>query len=187
MTRQVVKKSSYRKKLMLVIAALLLISGLVYGLVIRPKQATKQISPPQPPIKQQDINFQPPTPSDQAAADANKQKVTDQITQDQQPPASGQKTVSPVITSPVPPPNTNPRELRIAAYVPEVFEDGGTCTATIQGAKVVKQTSKGFKNVSTTSCVPMNTSLSAGTWTLVVAYESATAKGQSNSMTFKVE
>ncbi len=144
------------------------------------KDTTGQINP-------DDINYSPPTETDKAEVDANKQNVSNQINNDNQAPASGQKQVTPVITSPVPSPGTNSTQTRVTAYIPGIFEDGGTCTATIKGAKTITQTSSGFKNVSTTDCEPMNISLTPGQWTITLSYSSATAKGQSNSVNFKVE
>ncbi len=138
-------------------------------------------------INPEDINYNPPTETDKNEVDANKQNVSNQINNDNQGSSGTQKTVTPVITSPVPTPASNSTQVRIGAYIPGIFEDGGTCTATIKGASNTTQKSTGFKNVSTTDCEPMNVTLTPGQWTVTLSYESATAKGQSSPVTFKVE
>jgi hypothetical protein len=77
----------------------------------------------------------------------------------------------------------------INAFVTGVFEDDGTCTATLtQGAQTITRTSVGFKNASYTQCTPINLSaanLGTSPWSVVVSYSSGTASGSSQAVTLK--
>lgn len=121
------------------------------------------------------IKLAPATPEEKQETEEHK----DDIVKDQQqptPPPDTKKSVTPVITL------ANKTEVR--AYVSGVFEDSGTCTATAtQGSKTVTKSSAGFGNVSTTQCTPLtwDTPLGAGTWQVIVRYNSPTASGQSAS------
>ncbi len=124
------------------------------------------------------VNLNPPTAQDKAANNALK----DQLGQDQSPAAAvqnGKKVVTPVITS--------ASADNVSAYVPGVFEDGGTCTmkATL-GSQTITKTSTGFENASYTSCPPIDPQLSSGNWVVTVSYSSNTAQGESQTSPVKV-
>jgi hypothetical protein len=102
--------------------------------------------------------------------------------------STGKKEVSPVVTYA----NQDGDNIVIRAYVSGIFEDGGTCKATLTLAgESVSSTSKGFGNVSYTSCksivVARNQFSSAGNWSLVMKYSSKTAGGSSSAQTVKIE
>lgn len=126
------------------------------------------------------INFEPPTKEEKQQAEDNKERIV-QKEQEQStpPPTDGRKTVTPIITSAEPFNGI----VEVSGYVPGVFEDGGTCTATfVKGSSQVTKQSKGVKNVSNTQCNGLDAAiseLSPGTWTVTLSYSSATAQGSS--------
>jgi cytoskeletal protein RodZ len=124
------------------------------------------------------INLNPPTSQDVAANDAHKSDLaTDKPAQTTV--VNGKKQVTPIITS--------TQQDGVNAYVPGVFEDGGICTLTASsGSKSINKTVTGFENASYTTCPPFNYQFSSGTWTLKVSYTSATAQGESQETSFKV-
>lgn len=76
------------------------------------------------------------------------------------------------------------QQVEVDAFVQGVLEDGGTCTVTAtKGGQKVTAQSTGRANVSQTRCeniiVDRSKFPSGGTWSVVVAYESATASGSS--------
>ncbi len=68
--------------------------------------------------------------------------------------------------------------LDAAGYVNPVIEDGGTCTLRLTGdGGSISVTTPGFADATTTICSPLSVPgerLAAGTWTLRLAYSSAT-------------
>ena len=76
----------------------------------------------------------------------------------------------------------------VTGYIPGIFEEGGTCTATFTKDSESKEfTSTGFGNVSNTNCEPIAVSgLSKGSWTVTLSYESMTSKGTSEQSTLEV-
>ena len=129
------------------------------------------------------VNLDPATKADKQDSESHKDalanKTDDSSTAGT---SSGKAQVSPVIT--------NASDQEVNAYISGVFEDGGTCTATLtKGSKVVTKTSTGFKNVSYTSCPPIDVdgSLDNGTWSVVVSYSSSSADGKSATKTIEVK
>ncbi len=76
-------------------------------------------------------------------------------------------------------------ELQVVANVPGITENGGMCTVTVTaGSVVISKTSTGAANVTTTECGQFTFPLSelpAGTASIVVAYQSASYSGLSNT------
>lgn len=110
----------------------------------------------------------------------NKEKAANQTPPET---SNGKVKVTPVITS--------ANQSNVSAYVPGVFEEGGTCTATLkQGSSTVTHTSEGFGNASYTQCAPLDLSTlsfpSKGTWSLIVSYTSSSSEGASNSQNIEV-
>jgi cytoskeletal protein RodZ len=136
------------------------------------KPASKPSSSPN-----NNINYGPPSNAEKQETQAHKDALAQDSPPAPPPTSSGKKAVTPIITS--------TEGNQIYAYVPGVFEDGGTCTATFtQGAqKPIVKTSKGFANATYTSCSPI--SGPAGTWTVVVSYSSSTAEGSSRATEIK--
>lgn len=93
----------------------------------------------------------------------------------------GKKQVKPIISY--------ADKTSVTAYVTGIFEEGGTCTATLtSGSKTITKTSVGFQNASYTQCAPIDLTSSAignDAWSVVVTYTSATATGKSDASTIK--
>ena len=121
------------------------------------------------------INLNPPTEEEKQETEANKKALAED--RPSPPPTSnGKKQVTPVITSAT--------ASEVNAYVPGIFEDGGTCTATAtRGSQIETTSSSGFENYNTTSCAPLKFSpaLSGSGWSVVVSYSSSTAQGKSEA------
>lgn len=102
-----------------------------------------------------------------------------------------QKTkVTPEITYATQERSGQPIEVR--GFVPQIYEDGGTCLATFtRGTQSVSKSSTGFKNVSYTTCPTITLARSSfpssGDWTLILSYKSATSEGSSQSQVIKVQ
>ena len=77
-----------------------------------------------------------------------------------------------------------------AGYVSPVVEDGGTCTLRVsRDGNVVRATSEGIADASTTACgglVLPGDELSPGTWSVVLSYESGSASGESEPLEVEV-
>jgi len=95
------------------------------------------------------------------------------------PKPAGLQQIVPVITSA----SQEGQSVVVRAYVAEVFENGGACTATFtkSGQASVSGSSVGFQNASYTTCPPIKVSrgkfLTAGNWTLALSYKSSSAEG----------
>lgn len=81
--------------------------------------------------------------------------------------------------------DVNDSKLEIRAFVPSVIEGSGKCTATIaQGGRTITKTSNAFIDSQTSQCEPILVPLSelpgSGIWSVKVAYESSTNKGESS-------
>lgn len=106
-----------------------------------------------------------------------------------QPPSetTGKKTIKPTITYA----GQFGSAIEIGAYVPGVFEDGGTCTLTMEknGQKAVVSV-QAVKNVSAVDCPVMaisRSSVGAGIWQAVVNYDSPSAQGASDKREVEVK
>ena len=150
---------------------LLIVGGLTYS-QIKNRQPSDQPAADNTSSQSDDyINLNPPTEQDKQEAEANKKSLAED--QPAPPPASsGKKQVTPFITS--------ASRSEVNAYVPGIFEDGGTCTATAtKGSQARTASSNGFANVSYTSCQPIHWSLPDGSWSVIVSYSSSKAQGKS--------
>jgi len=76
--------------------------------------------------------------------------------------------------------------VEVRAFVTDVIEGSGTCTATFKkGAITVTASSQAFIDVSTSQCEPIRIDASRfekGTWNLVVSYTSPTSNGASETL-----
>lgn len=138
------------------------------------------------------VNYGEPTEQEKQQADQNKDAVVERQKLEQEA-ANNQNTgqikqVTPQISTAM----QNGQEVLVTAYVPGVFEDGGTCTMTAQlGSQKVTRTSEGFANATNTGCAPFRLSRGdfpqAGNWTVVVQYTSNTAKGVSSEKQLSIQ
>lgn len=77
--------------------------------------------------------------------------------------------------------------VEIRAFISEVIEGSGTCTATLtRGSLSVTKSSSAFIDATTSQCepieIPRSQFASSGIWTLTVSYKSSDAQGTSQSM-----
>jgi hypothetical protein len=135
------------------------------------------------------INFNPPTKQETQETDQHKAQLEQQANnaQNNTSAGAGSKTVTPVIASW----GQNPdKSLSITAFVPEVYEDGGTCTLSLSvGNKTLTKTSTAHKDINRTSCDAFTfaySEISSGTWNASVQYSSPSASGQSNKQAITV-
>ena len=133
------------------------------------------------------INYTPTSPVEKKETEDHKEtliKELQAIKQNSSNPTgtSGKKSVIPTIT--------DASSTTVRAYVTGVFEEGGTCMATLTKDGVTKtKSAPAFGNASYTQCEPIeldNGFLSSGNWQLVVSYTSNTAQGSSTSREVRV-
>ena len=177
------------KKLLatLVIAAILLVgAGTVFALQLTHPKAQPVASPDS---KINKVNYGPPTKQEQAAGDAQKeQDIARQKAIDQSPtPSTAQVVVTDASYQ-----QFDGNVVEIRAYIANIYEDGGQCTATLTlNGQAVTQTSTGFKDVKTTQCptisIPRTNFPLAGNWQVIVKYTSTAVTGQSNPQTVVVK
>jgi hypothetical protein len=129
------------------------------------------------------VNYGPPTKEEIKETEQHKQELEKKLgTGNTPPPPSTSKQANVIVTY------ASVSETR--GYVGNVFEDGGTCTATFtKGSVKVSGTSSGITDVNKTTCPAIAidpSKLSSGDWTVVLSYSSSTASGTSESKTVSV-
>lgn len=77
--------------------------------------------------------------------------------------------------------------VEVRAFIPDIIEGDGTCTAILtQSGKTVQKSSKAFIDASSSQCtpiyIPVSDFPSQGIWNLIVSYESASSKGISEKI-----
>jgi hypothetical protein len=102
-------------------------------------------------------------------------------------PSGPKKTVTPVIVDA----NQYDQKIEVRAYIPGIFEDGGTCTSTFtKGATIVKKSVSATKDATTSRCDNLTfdkSELAPGVWTVVVGYSSLTSEGDSRVSSLEVK
>ena len=150
-----------RKHILILIAGLLILSTGVWAITAYNQPAKSGDKTPE---GGSSVNLNSPAEEEKNSAQDNPAAQT-----------GTKKKVSPIITS--------ADKQSVYAYVPDIIEDGGTCTATFSyGQDKVTASSQAFSNVSYTSCkrIALDSPLTiSGTWSVVVSYSSATAEGKS--------
>jgi hypothetical protein len=173
------------KKLLVIILAFLLIAGgfVIYQNFTAEDPATEKIS------------YKPATQEEKKQAADNKSRLVarDEAIQEAQNKqalnsANGVlNKVEPLLTDAAQYDNN----VEVASYVPDAFEDGGTCTLKLsRGSVVIEESKGGFKNVSYTQCpvfIIPRAKLSTGTWTASISYKSVTSEGTSKEKTLEVK
>jgi cytoskeletal protein RodZ len=125
-------------------------------------------------------NLNPPTAEEKKDTEAHKDTLV------QQQANSGNQTsssVTPIITS--------ASADGVYAFISGVFEDGGICTFSFtKNTEAFTKTTTGFKNATSTNCTPLSLSASdfpsAGTWTVILSYNSTTVS-KVNSQPAKIQ
>lgn len=168
-----------KKRLLIMILVIGVISG---GLFFAKTRSTENQNTTNKPARDSaGTNLAPPTEEEKAETEAYKKELG-QSAQPTNTSENGKKQVTPFITG--------ADKQEISAYVSGIIEEGGTCTATLtKDGKTLTKTSKGFGNVSYTSCEPIDVSgsLENGNWSVVVSYSSGTTDGKSEAKVFTVE
>lgn len=125
------------------------------------------------------INYGPPTKEESSAGNEQKAEAVKQQERDQQ--TTPDSVADVFITDASYYADSNAVEIR--AYISNLYESGGTCTATLtQGTQTLTKTSSAFKDATTTQCgalnVPRTDFPTNGTWALTLTYNSDTATGK---------
>lgn len=169
------KNTSKKKSVVLLLVGLLIVGGLAYGGYRIYQNHYHPTS-----IKTGDgktVKLKPPTKQEQQQASDQKSEIVKREAQVNQNGAGSQQKPSTVVI-------VSASESSVRAYVTGVFEEGGTCTATAtQGGQSISKSSTGFQNVSYTQCAPIewDAQLGSGTWSLTVAYKSASTQSSQTS------
>ncbi len=126
-------------------------------------------------------NLASATEEEKQETEQHKQELSNGDTTQLQTGADGRKQVTPIISY--------ADTTTITAYITGIFEEDGTCTATLtNGSKTITKTSIGFQNASYTQCTPIDLTgspLGSSNWSVTVSYSSATAIGKSDPSTIK--
>lgn len=165
-----------KSTLLLMLAAIILLSG---ALIL--KINTKQALPPNSPTAQEKAETQ-------IIKEQNKKAEAKAEEQARIIEKGKQVVVTPVITSA----RQNDREIFVAAYIPQIFENNGECTLTAsKGSEVITKTGAGFANASTTDCAPFiidrSTFGEAGEWKIIVSYSSSNFVGSSPAVGLEIK
>jgi hypothetical protein len=171
----VIKKHSTNKKFIILVAAVIVVALGGVGFAYKnSKHVDSSVRAPN------SVDYSGPTKQEATAGDAQKDANKDREKIDTQTPATSQASV--VLVDSTQYDNT----VEIRGYVSNVYEDGGTCTATLtNGTAKVTKTSTAFKDATTTQCGAIDIARSefstAGTWNLTLVYSSPTSTGQATS------
>lgn len=93
-------------------------------------------------------------------------------------PGDDRATVTPFITYAGP--GTDPGTIEVAGFVPEIIEDGGTCTATIPATGMTVE-APAFADASSTSCGLLVLPTAAAGQSVVLSYSSDASTGHSDA------
>lgn len=185
-----IKKPKKNNTPLIIIAALLGGALIAFGVYLYLKPSAQA-----PNRNDQNINYGPPTEEELKETEAKKDEIVAGATKEDEnapslptpqptPTPNGKKSVTPTITYAGQVESS--RAVEATGFISQIFEDGGTCTLTLTkgSLKITKQTD-GFKDVNRTSCTQFTINrgefLEAGEWTAVLAYDSPTAAGASES------
>ncbi len=177
------KIKKLNKKLLIIgVLALLIFAG---GLALYLSNRTNNSEQVETnPTAQEEINLSPPTEEDIKEAETHKEQLA-QASGNPALPANGK--VTPVITSW----GQANEKVEVAARVPGVLEEGGTCTLTLKKDSVARSaTSQAIANVSEVSCgfiAISRSTLTAGEWSATVSYSSPKANGVSEAKSITVK
>jgi hypothetical protein len=173
------------KKVLLAALLVILIVGAALGLYFN-KTDTNRSNAGQG--ASEAVNYSPPTEEEKQQADDNKSRLDNDQKTSVTRTAEGKVSVKPVITYA----GQQNGKIEVGSYVPGIFEDGGTCTATFsKDSRKVSRDVNGVKEGNSTFCPMFNVSASdlqeKGSWTVVVYYNSPNSSGNSDTTTFEVK
>ena len=175
-----IKKAQFISLKMLAILVVIVALVVAFVLLRSPKAANKVAASNQSAGPK--INLDGPTVQEKQSGNNTKDVVIEQEKARNSTPtsdAAGKKTVTPLITYA----DQHGDQIEVGAYVTGVFEDGGTCTLTLNKGSTKQTVSvTAVKDVSSVDCPVMvikRSSLEAGTWQTSVTYDSTTSQGTS--------
>lgn len=116
-----------------------------------------------------------PDPTDQPTAPVT--PTSPPQTEPTQAPGDGRATVTPFISYAGP--GTDPSTIEVAGFVPQVIEEGGTCTATIPATGVSVQ-APAYADATSTSCGLLVLPVAPAGQTVVLTYSSDASTGVSD-------
>ena len=164
-----IKTKKSKKPLLLASAIILglLILGIVGYFLLAPKNSVSD-----------GVNYAAPTKEEKQSANEQKEKNVERDKTDNAPVSPAGKTINLVLTDA----NQYDETIEVRAYSRDIYENGGTCTATfIKGSTSFTTQSQAFADATSTQCGALDTPRSkfseAGMWTLELTYNSTTSKG----------
>lgn len=171
------KQRNTKKTIIITIA--LLAAGVIVAMAAY-SLTRPQVQPPE---------YAPPTKEEAAAGETQKEKniAKDKAVSDAEKVAEGLGATlknAEVIVTDASYYQYDGNAVELRAYIANVYENGGTCTATLTlNGQTVTVNGAPFKDVSTTQCgamdIPRSKFPAAGDWQVIVSYTSPTASGHS--------
>ncbi len=130
------------------------------------------------------VNYDPPTKDDASSVDANKQRIEEQEANQNN---NSSSVVRPTITYA----GQYDQSFEVGGYV-DVFEEGGTCTATFtQGNVKLTKSVTAIRGANSVDCPVMSLSSASfnpkGQYTVTLSYKSDNYTGTSSTKTIEVK
>ncbi|MEI7674229.1 MAG: hypothetical protein WCI60_00635 [bacterium] len=135
------------------------------------------------------VNYGPPTETEKSAGDKQKDLNSSKESAIRSSQANGQYGKAQVVVVDA---NQYFENVEVRAYISNVYETGGTCSAqfTSDGSSITGNSSA-TKDATTTQCgsivIPRTKFPSGGRWQLIVSYSSPTSMGVSSSQYFTLK
>lgn len=133
------------------------------------------------------IDFSPATESEKQDSEERKED-TAKKEENTPTPTPSANSVTPIIVDA----SQYANMIEVRSYVPDVYEDGGTCTFVFsKGSLQFTKESAAAKGATTTTCTNISVGRdefsAAGQWSVITTYSSPTAQGNSQPKTFEVK
>ena len=177
----------FKNKKVIIVLLLVLVAAIATTLVVSGlrNKADK-------PVLVDTVSNRPATKNEKSESESHKEDLVKQSQQEKTAANNSsqeKKSVKPVITFWGQ--SAAGSDFEIGGYAPGVIEDGGNCTVTLtKDGRSASGSSAGKKDASTTSCGSMvvkRSSLSPGTWSAVLSYDSPAANGTSEAVKVEVK
>ncbi|HMH69909.1 MAG TPA: hypothetical protein VK502_00775 [Candidatus Saccharimonadales bacterium] len=165
---KIIKKPS-SKKTVLIIAAIILVCAAAAGAYFYYKNS-------QPAKEESKVNYNPPTNDERNVSVEQDKKNKEREELDKNPPVVSTANVAIVDA------NQYDDAVEVRGYIDNVYEDGGTCTATFKkGDLSVTKSNPAFKDAKTIQCGALDFKraqfAAAGSWEMTLTYKSPTVEG----------
>ena len=184
------KKKSTKKRLLIGLAVVLLVTGIVAVLHVTNIITLPFLSNNSNESKDKGINYGPPTEEEKKAGDET--KSTDQSKPLTATPSANIPTkqpVTPIIVTVGQEDDT--KNVTARGLIPGIFESGGTCTLTLtKGGQSVSGSNPAVVDAQSITCGQLEvdrSKLSSGTWSAVISYSSGTYEGKSSEAKVEVQ